>query len=415
MRGTKWKLFSVILVLVFAASLFAGCGGGDKKAEPQKVTEVKIAFMNPLSGSNVDAGQQDLNAAQLAVEDINNAGGIKALGGAKIKLVVVDTTSDPKQAASVAERTFSSEKVAGMVGTGISGLTLPILPVAEKAKVPLITNSINDQITAQGYKYTFQITPKGSQFGNTQVQFLKFLNEKFKLGITKVAVVYENSGYGVSTAAGIKDIAAQAGLELVLYEAYPHGFTDASPLVTKIKASGAQALFPVAYTTDAKLIINTMKSMSVNPVIIGGGAGFLWPAFAKEMGDAVNGFVSVASWNWDSKSITANKDLVAVTERYEKKFGTFMTEHAGPTYVAVRLIAEAIEKAGSADPTKVRDALASFNANTGMAAMMQPGTTKFDDKGWNSPVHPVMIQWQDGKPRTVFPAEDSTRSFEFKK
>jgi len=79
-----------------------------------------------------------------------------------------------------------------------------------------------------------------------------------------------------------------------------------------------------------------MKSMAVNPVIIGGGAGFLWPAFAQEMGASVNGFVSVASWNWDSKSITSNKDLVAITERYEKKFGTFMTEHAGPTYAAVR-------------------------------------------------------------------------------
>lgn len=413
MQGNRCKVFSVLVVVVFLAAMLVGCGGGQGKSAA--VTEVKIAFMNPLSGSNVDAGKQDLNAAELAIEDINAAGGIKSLGGAKVKLVVVDTTSDPKQAASVAERILSTDKVAGIVGTGISGLTLPILPVTEKARVSIITNSINDQITAQGYKYAFQITPKGSQFGGTQVDFLKWLNEKYKLGITKVAVVYENSGYGVSTAAGIKDIAAKAGLDLVLYEAYPHGFTDASPLVTKIKASGAQALFPIAYTTDAKLIINTMKSMAVNPVIIGGGAGFLWPAFAQEMGSAVDGFVSVASWNWDSKSITSNKDLVAVTERYEKKFGTFMTEHAGPTYAAVRVLAEAIDKAGSADPIKVRDALASYNSTSGMAALMQPGGVKYDDKGWNGMVHPVMIQWQDGKPRTVFPEGDATKAFEYKK
>lgn len=372
--------------------------------------DVKIAFLNPLSGSNVDAGVQDLNAVQLAVDDVNKAGGIKALGGAKLQLVVVDTTSDPKNAASVAERVFSTEKVAGGVGTGISGLTLPIQPIAERARVPIITNSINDQITSLGYKYTFQVTPKGSQFGNTQVQFLKELNEKYNLGIKDVAVVYENSGYGVSTAGGIKQIAADAGLNIVLYEAYPHGFTDASALVTKIKASGAKALFPIAYTTDAKLIINTMKQMGVSPVIIGGGAGFLWPVFGKEMGDAVNGFVSVASWNWDSKSISTVPELAAITERYEQRFGTFMTEHAGPSYVAVRMLAEAMETAKSADPTKVRDALASFE-NDKIGGFMQPGKIKIDAKGWNSAVHPVMIQWQDGKPRTVFPAEDSVRPF----
>ena len=155
-----------------------GLGVTDSHAE-----NVNIAFLNPLSGSNADAGQQDLAAAKLAVEDINNAGGIKALHGATINLVISDTTSDPKSAASVAQRVFSLEKLAGAVGTGISGLTMPILPVAERSQIPILTNSVNDQITALGYKYTFQVTPKGSQFGDTQVQFLKDLNSKYNLGL----------------------------------------------------------------------------------------------------------------------------------------------------------------------------------------------------------------------------------------
>ena len=383
-----------------------GLGATDSHAE-----NVNIAFLNPLSGSNADAGQQDLAAAKLAVEDINNAGGIKALHGATINLVISDTTSDPKSAASVAQRVFSLEKLAGAVGTGISGLTMPILPVAERSQIPILTNSVNDQITALGYKYTFQVTPKGSQFGDTQVQFLKDLNSKYSLGLKNVAIVYENSGYGVSTASSIKEVAASAGLNIALYEAYPHGFTDASSLITKIRASGAQVLFPVAYTTDAKLIINTMKQMNVHPVIIGGGAGFLWPAFADEMGDAVNGFVSVASWNWDSKSISEDPALASITQRYKQKNGTFMTEHAGPTYTAVRMLAVAMEKAKSADPKKVRDALASLDDKE-IGAFMQPGEVKFDQTGWNSTVHPVMVQWQNGMPRTVFPAGDAVNSFQ---
>jgi branched-chain amino acid transport system substrate-binding protein len=197
----------------------------------------------------------------------------------------------------------------------------------------------------------------------------------------------------------------------VLFEAYPHGFTDASSLVTKIKASKAQALFPVAYTTDAKLIINTMKQMNVSPVIIGGGAGFLWPAFSAEMGSAVNGFVSVASWNWDSKNISSVPERASITERYEKKFNTYMTEHAGPSYVIIRMIAEAVEQAKSTDPEKLRAALASFNDSGMVGGLMQPGVTKIDATGWNSQVHPVMIQWQDDKPRTIFPEIDAVRAF----
>lgn len=398
-----WSVvFTMSLVLLGFALL--GCQSKEK--------EVRIAFLDCLSGSNADAGQQDLNGAQLAVDDINAAGGIKALGGAKVKLVVVDLTSDPQNAASTAERAFSTEHVIAAKTSGISAMALPTLPIAEKARIPIVANAINDQISGQGYKYTFQVAPHGSQFGNTQVEFLKWLNEKYKLGIRDVAVVYENSGYGVSTAGGIKDVAAKAGLNLVLYEAYPHGFTDASSLVTKIKASKAQALFPVAYTTDAKLIINTMRQMNVNPLIIGGGAGFLWPAFYTELGSGVNGFVSVASWNWDSKNISTSAERASVTERYEKKYNTYMTEHAGPSYVIIRMIAQAVEQAKSTDPEKLRAALASFDDSGVAGGMMQPGVTKTGTTGWNDMVHPVMVQWQDNKPRTIFPETDAVHQFQ---
>jgi branched-chain amino acid transport system substrate-binding protein len=400
-------LWSVVLITLLASLGFVliGCQGGGEK-------EVRIAFMDCLSGSNADAGIQDLNAAQLAVDDINAAGGIKALGGAKIKLVVVDMTSDPKNAASTAERTFSTEKVVAAKCPGISGVALPMLPIAEKAQVPVICNSINDQISGQGYKYTFQIAPHGSQFGATQVEFLKWLNDKYKLGIKDVAVVYENSGYGVSTAGGVKDFVTKGGFNLVLYEAYPHGFTDASSLVTKVKASKAQALFPVAYTTDAKLIISTMNQMNVHPVIVGGGAGFIWPAFFTEMGAGANGFVSVASWNWDSKNISSNPERAAITDRYLKKYGTFMTEHAGPSYVAIRMFAEAMEQTKSSDSKKIRDYLATFNDNGTVGGMMQPGVIKIDGTGFNGVVHPIMIQWQDNQPRTIYPEGDAVRSFQ---
>jgi branched-chain amino acid transport system substrate-binding protein len=372
--------------------------------------DVEIGLFASLSGPTVDMGTMGRDGAVMAAEDVNNMGGIKALGGAKIKLVTADVTSTPAQGPSVTERTLSTQKLSGAVGYGMSQMTLTCLPVLEKAQVPLITTSISDKITEQGYKYVFEICPKGSHFGASQVKFLTYLKEKYKFPIHKVGFVYENTAYGTSTAGGLKDTAIKEKYNIGLFEAYDAKFTDASPLVTKIKASGVDVIFPVSYTTDAELIISTMYAMRVNPMVIGGGAGFIWPDIYKSLGDKINGVFSVGSWSWDSKNIMSDPQRKSVVERYKKRFGTFMPEQAGEHYAAVWVLKEALEKAGSADPKKVRDVLADMEITTGPAGLMQPGKIKFDSVGWNTYVYPTMIQWQRGEPRTVYPEAAATNN-----
>ena len=370
--------------------------------------DVQIALFAMLSGPGVDMGIMSRDGAEMAAEDINASGGIKALGGAKIKLVVADVTSNAAQGPSVMERTLSTGKISAAVGCGASQMTLTCLPVIEKSQVPLLTSSISDKITQQGYKYVFEICPKGSQFGATQVKFLTYLKNKYNLPIKQVGFVYENTAYGTSTAGGLKETALKEGYKIGLFEAYDAKFTDASPLVTKIKASGVDVIFPVSYTTDAELIISTMQAMRVNPLVIGGGAGFIWPDIYKSLGDRINGVFSVGSWSWDSKNIMSDPQRKTVVERYKKRFGTFMPEQAGEHYAMIWTLKDAIEKARSTDPKKIRDAMASIEITRGLAAIMQPGKIKFDKTGWNLYVHPTMIQWQRGEPRTVYPEEDAT-------
>jgi branched-chain amino acid transport system substrate-binding protein len=393
------RLWVVIMVMGLALAL----------ANPALAAEeVKIALFVILSGPGVDLGQMSRDGAEMAAEDVNASGGIKALGGAKMKLVVADVTSNVAQGPSVTERILSTEKISGAVGYGMSQMTLTCLPVIEKSQVPLLTSSISDKITQQGYKYVFEICPKGSQFGATQVKFLTFLKDKYKIPVEKVGFVYENTAYGTSTAEGLKATALKEGYKIGLFEAYDARFTDASPLVTKIKASGVNVIFPVSYTTDAELIISTMQAMHVNPLVIGGGAGFIWPDIYKALGNKINGVFSVGSWSWDSKNIMSDPHRKSVVERYKKKFGTFMPEQAGEHYAMVWTLKDAIEKARSTDPKKIRDTLASIEITSGPAAIMQPGKIKFDKTGWNIYAHPTMIQWQKGEPRTVYPPEDAT-------
>ena len=146
----------------------------------------------------------------------------------------------------------------------------------------------------------------------------------------------------------------------------------------------------------------------VNGLLIGGGAGFIWPPIGQSLGAKVDGLTSVASWNLDSKNVKDDPKLEGVTERYLKSFGTFMPEQAGEAYAGISVLAAAIEAAGSDDPAKVRDTLAKIHVTGGSGAMMQPGEVEFDANGANTRVFPVMIQWQGGVPRTVFPESAAT-------
>jgi len=179
--------------------------------------DVQIALFAMLSGPGVDMGKMSRDGAEMAAEDINASGGIRTLGGAKIKLVVSDVTSNAAQGASVMERTLSSGKISVAVGCGASQMTLACLPVIEKSQVPLLTSSISDKITQQGYKYVFEICPKGSQFGATQVKFLTYLKKKYNLPIKQVGFVYENTAYGTSTAEGLKQTALKEGYKIGLF------------------------------------------------------------------------------------------------------------------------------------------------------------------------------------------------------
>lgn len=397
----RWLVGGVVIVL--AAALAAPAGPA------RAAGEVSIALFTPLTGSQADVGAFNKNAVEMAVADVNVAGGVRSLGGAHLRLVTVDSTSEPATAVAAAQRLVSTTKVVGAVGLGISPLTIPVQPVFERAQIPLLVHSIAPQITSSGYHYTFRIAPTGTQFGETQVEFFKALNSIYRLGVSRAAVVYENSAYGTSTAEPIKALARNAGIDLVLFTSYPHGLTDASSLVTEIRRANAQVIFPVGYTTDAELIINTMTVQRVTPLIIGGGAGFIWPAMGKDLGAKMNGLTSVASWNWDSKHVRLRPDLWSIVTRYQAKYGTFMPEHAGMAYAEVWAVVEAINASGGADTAKLKDALHALDFTRGPMTLMQPGHVKFNEQGQNIYAHPVMVQWEGGAPHTVYPAPDASQ------
>ena len=237
-------------------------------------------------------------------------------------------------------------------GCFASALTLIASEVAERAKVPLITGSSSDQLN-KGRTYTFTPFARASQFAHAQLQMAKLVSDK-----PKVAVIFENTAFGTSTSNGLKELAPGEGVEIVMFEPYSAGFTDASPLINKVKSSGANALFSVSYLNDLILIVRTVKQVGLNIAINGGSGGFVIPDFYKNVGKLAEGLQGVAHWNHDM-----DDDAQKVNAEYKKRTGDFLFEYAGGLVAQTFMLADALERAASADPQKVREALSTLDVS----------------------------------------------------
>jgi branched-chain amino acid transport system substrate-binding protein len=385
------------LVRSTSAVLAAGALGiprASRAAEP-----VNIGALYPTTGSFAQIGQGCVNAAKLAVQMVNDAGGIKSQGGAKLNLIVSDVQSDTTVTRTETDRLISGNKLSAIHGCFASALTLIASEVAERAKVPLLTGSSSDQLN-KGRHYTFTPFARASQFAQAQLQMAKLVSE-----LPKVAVLFENTAFGTSTSNGLREQAAGEGAEIVLFEPYSAGLTDASPLINKVKSSGANMLFPVSYLNDLILIIRGIKQVDLKIAVNGGSGGFVIPDFYKNVGDLAEGLLGVAHWNHD-----INTDAQRVNAVFQKQYGEFLFEYAGGLVAQTFMIADALERAGSADPEKVRDAIAALDVSQGYAAMCPGGRVKFGPDGKNIYAHPVGVQWQHADLATVFPKEDARAS-----
>ncbi|MGB6352139.1 MAG: ABC transporter substrate-binding protein [Pseudolabrys sp.] len=270
---------------------------------------VNIGGLYPVTGSFAQIGQACVNAAKLAVEMVNEAGGIKSLGGAKLNLIISDVQSDTTVTRTETDRLISGNKLSAIHGCYASALTLIASEVAERAKVAIITGSSSDLLN-KGRQYTFTPFARASQFAKAQLQMSRLVSDK-----PKVAVIFENTAFGTSTSNGLKELAPGEGVEIVLFEPYSAGFADAGPLLNKVKASGADMLFSVSYLNDLILIVRTVKQIGLKVGINGGSGGFVVPDFYKNVGTLAEGLQGVAHWNHD-----VDDNAQKVNAEYKKRY-----------------------------------------------------------------------------------------------
>jgi len=381
------NVFGKFAVPALAASLIAGSAIG------AWAENVKIGNIIPLSGPSATVGQQGKNAREMAVEEINAAGGITSLGGAKLELVFADSESKPEKGVAEAERLINTEKVNVLTGCWNSAVTYPTTAVAERYGVPFIVPvSVADKITDQGFTTVFRIAAKDSWWTRDQFAFLKDMQDEFGVKVEKLAFVYENGDWGKGFAGQWKELAAKNGYEVVLDEPYPSTATDLSPVVQKIRRSRADVLMLVSNAADAILLTNTLAEYKVKlKAIIASGGGHADPSFIKAAGNSARYLFDIVEWETDVNKPGAKE----ANEKYKAKYGQNLTGEAVDAYVAMYVLKDALERAASLDPAKIREALAATDLSGGPGMIVGYDSIKFDGTGQNENASLVMVQIND--------------------
>ena len=390
MKRSKSVLLNVRLCLAVAvAVLVLGTGTGPQAAEEV----VRIGNIIPLSGPSASVGEQGRNAREMAVEEINAAGGIKSLGGAKLEMLYADSESKPEKGVSEAERMINTEKVHILTGCWNSAVTYPTTAVAERYGIPFVVPvSVADKITEQGFKTVFRIAAKDSWWTRDQFAFLKDIQEEVKTEIKTLAFVYENGDWGKGFAGQWRALAEKNGYKIVLDEPYPSTTTDLSPVVQKIRRARPDALMLVSNAADAILLTNTLADYKVKlKAIIASGGGHADPSFLKATGSNARYLFDIVEWETD-----VNKPGVKeINEKFKTRYGYNLAGEAVDAYIAMYVIKDALERAGSLDSVKIREALAKTNLRSGPAMIASYDAIEFDATGQNKHAALSIVQIND--------------------
>jgi len=374
------------------------------RAQPKPV---KVAVICPLSGPWARQGTLVKWGAETAIAEINAAGGIKAMSGAKLELVQIDAGDSAEKAKNAAQRLVAQEpEVVGGMGAWLSTFTLAVTEVTERAQIPWLTLSYADSITDRGFKYVFQSSmPAGKQSIETLPTVMALAKAATGKVPQSVGVIGDNTASPMAFLKPMREGGlVKAGLKVAFDETYTPPLSDATPLIQKVRSTRPDFLLFISTTiSDLKLGLEKMNEFrlakGVIPVIANG-AHMGAPEVLKNVpADLIEGLMfSVANWQLKGQD--------EISDMFKKHSGEpWITQDGLAGYGHTWIIKEALEKAGVADRVKVNDEIHKLDLTTGRAADTFPGGVKFDAAGRRTNAPVCIVQWQDGKPLTVYPTE----------
>jgi branched-chain amino acid transport system substrate-binding protein len=345
---------------------------------------VKLGVLHPVSGALSYSGQQGRLGAVMAVDEINAAGGIKALNGAKLEPVLGDAQSTPEGGNAEVEK-MNSAGVAAIVGGYGSSICLAASQTAARYDLPYVVDvGVVDAIVTRGLKNTFRFGPGFGVIAKTALDNLVTINDQAGKPAKSVMIVHEDSAFGSGLAKLLNDQLPGRGFQVLDTISHPTPTRDFNNVALKIRAQDPDLVVPANYYNEYVLLARTMQQQRIRPKgiysVLGGAASSY--KFVKEFPEAAQYIMDCNHW-FDPRSAKS----VALRKKVEEK-GEFYTYEVYMNYSCILLVADALERAASTDRAKLITALES---STFSGHVMPYGPTKFVN-GQNQGAAPVNTQ-----------------------
>jgi branched-chain amino acid transport system substrate-binding protein len=378
-----------------------------------QTSEVVIGATYPLSGAGAQVGVDAQRAFETAVDIINNDQdfdlplakglGLPGLGGAKIRLVYADTQGDPQKGRAEAERLITQEKVCAILGSYQSAVAVTISQICERYQTPFLSaDNSSPSLHRRGLKYYFRASPHDEMFSAGMFDFLDAMKKKGAKAET-LALFHEDTIFGTDSANAQTKLATERGYKIVADIKYRANSPSLSAEVQQLKAANADVLLPSSYTTDGILLVKTMAELGYKPnAIVAQAAGFSEKALYDAVGDKLEGAITRGSFSLD---LAAKRPMVGkINDLFKAKSGKDLNDNTSRQFMAMIIMADAINRAKSTDGEKIRDALAATEMS-GEQTIMPWKRVKFDEMGQNNDADPVLLQYVGGKFVTIFPSQ----------
>lgn len=375
--------------------------GAPRAGQAADAPDIVLGAPNSLTGGFGENGQRAVWGFLIAVDQINQEGGIKALGGANLKPIVADTTTDnPTQAASVTRRMLDQDHAVALFGATTSAMTLAAQVEAEKSRVPLITTSYADPLVQRGMKYTFKITAPGSYIWNFAMDALFDMIKAERGAPPKSCAIFMGSdAVSMAVAKTLPLEAKRLGLPIVAQVNFQGNLTDPSVVVSPVLQKRPETIFLSAFLDDTLLIMKTLRGLGIKtPVAAAGGVSS--DSAGKALGAAADGVFMPWSWSWDL-AVPHESELNALYKKAHPDAPyPCNNEELGLGYSCGMILRAALEKAASRDGEKLRDVL----ADTTFTDLPIPATkVAFDGTGLNKYAEMILTEWSAGNAHTVWP------------
>ncbi|HVB66516.1 MAG TPA: ABC transporter substrate-binding protein [Acetobacteraceae bacterium] len=370
--------------------------------------EVKIGMLMPFTGPWAREGILERLGAEMAIDDVNAAGGIKALGGAKLALVPYDTQDTAERAKDGATRMIADHpELMAALGCWLSTFTLAATEVSERARLPWLTHGYSDAITARGFHYVFDTSAPASYQAAHTVPALLAMARAAGKHPARVAIIGDNTAASVSFTKPLRaHVLKDLGLKLVLDETYTPPLADASGLVQPLRSAHADFLLLASSNVpDDKLMLDALHEFGLSsrlPALTEGGH-MVAPEVVQTTGaDIVQGMMAVVT-NWPGPG---TGPLVERFIRRTKE--AWMGQESIFAYGHIMLLRYLLEHGAAATREGIAQGLRTIDITDGPALYFPGHRLQFDAKGQRVGATLVIVQWQDGKPVAVYPPDTAT-------